>query len=69
MGPQATVNGDHSLESSPYHDSPKPWVVQKFGGTSVGKFADRIVDNVVRYACNRAFSARCDRTSPTLTLM
>jgi aspartate kinase len=26
------------------------WVVQKFGGTSVGKFASNIVDHVVLYA-------------------
>lgn len=24
------------------------WVVQKFGGTSVGKFADKIAEDVVR---------------------
>lgn len=27
---------------------PKGWVVQKFGGTSVGKFASEIVDNIVK---------------------
>jgi aspartate kinase len=25
------------------------WVVQKFGGTSVGKFPDRIAEDIVRY--------------------
>lgn len=30
------------------------WVVQKFGGTSVGKFAVQIVDNVIRYAALRS---------------
>jgi aspartate kinase len=25
------------------------WVVQKFGGTSVGKFPDKIADDIVRY--------------------
>lgn len=27
-----------------------PWVVQKFGGTSVGKFPVNIVEDIVRYA-------------------
>lgn len=26
------------------------WVVQKFGGTSVGKFATNIVDQIILYA-------------------
>jgi hypothetical protein len=25
------------------------WIVQKFGGTSVGKFAEKIAEDVVRY--------------------
>ena len=29
-------------------DSPSEWVIQKFGGTSVGKFASNIVDKVVK---------------------
>lgn len=29
-------------------DSPSEWVIQKFGGTSVGKFALNIVDKVVK---------------------
>ena len=33
------------------NDPKKKWVVQKFGGTSVGKFADRVVDDVVKYIC------------------
>ena len=38
-------------------DSPQPlqaphsnWVVQKFGGTSVGKFALNIIEQVVQYS-------------------
>lgn len=27
------------------------WIVQKFGGTSVGKFAVNIAEDIVRYAC------------------
>ena len=29
--------------------SPNGWVVQKFGGTSVGKFPDKIAEDIVRY--------------------
>ncbi|ODQ54846.1 aspartate kinase [Saitoella complicata NRRL Y-17804] len=29
-------------------DATKPWVVQKYGGTSVGKFADKIAEDIVR---------------------
>lgn len=25
------------------------WIVQKFGGTSVGKFPDKIAEDIVRY--------------------
>jgi hypothetical protein len=28
------------------------WVVQKFGGTSVGKFANNIVDQIILYECH-----------------
>lgn len=28
---------------------PSDWVVQKFGGTSVGKFAHQIVEQVIQY--------------------
>lgn len=28
---------------------PNGWVVQKFGGTSVGKFPDRIAEDIIRY--------------------
>jgi hypothetical protein len=29
--------------------SPNGWIVQKFGGTSVGKFPDKIAEDIVRY--------------------
>ena len=29
--------------------SPSGWIIQKFGGTSVGKFADKIADDIIRY--------------------
>lgn len=49
MGPQLMVNG-HDNSPSVQHRNPltKPWVVQKFGGTSVGKFANRIAEDLVR---------------------
>ncbi|KAG6353911.1 hypothetical protein INS49_005168 [Diaporthe citri] len=30
------------------NDSPSGWVVQKFGGTSIGKFPDKIADDIIR---------------------
>ena len=50
MGSQVVVNGDHETHRRQGHnDLSKPWMVQKFGGTSVGKFADKIVEEIVRY--------------------
>lgn len=31
------------------------WIVQKFGGTSVGKFADKIAEDIVKYATPHGF--------------
>jgi hypothetical protein len=49
----------HSCDSSSFirsminpgikNSSPNGWAVQKFGGTSVGKFPDRIAENIIRY--------------------
>ena len=48
MGSTTLVNGYHkSLVRN--DDSSRKWVVQKFGGTSVGKFADKIAEDIVRY--------------------
>ena len=46
-------HGSDGLEVSKLlrNDPEKKWVVQKFGGTSVGKFADRVVEGVVKYIC------------------
>jgi hypothetical protein len=46
MPPGAVVNG--VLRGNT--DEQLGWIVQKFGGTSVGKFADKIAEDVVRYA-------------------
>ncbi|KAL8782679.1 MAG: hypothetical protein Q9195_009593, partial [Heterodermia aff. obscurata] len=48
MGSQIQVNETHSLPDLLFNDSSKSWIVQKFGGTSVGKFAVEIAEQVVR---------------------
>lgn len=49
MGPQLMVNGDdNSLSVQHRNPHTKPWVIQKFGGTSVGKFANKIAEDLVR---------------------
>ena len=52
MGSEALVNGHHHGPSNSLlrNDKSKPWIVQKFGGTSVGKFPDQIADKIVKYA-------------------
>jgi aspartate kinase len=51
-----------SIETSPPPSTPPnlhqntidpeaKWVVQKYGGTSVGKFASQIAENIVPYVC------------------
>lgn len=36
-----------------YNNSPGlPWIVQKFGGTSIGKFLDNIANEVIKYVFN-----------------
>ena len=50
MGSHSLVNGYHETPSIIHNDASRAWIVQKFGGTSVGKFADCIAENVVRYA-------------------
>ena len=42
------INGTHPSPRRK-NDSPRGWVVQKFGGTSVGKFAGNIAEDIVRY--------------------
>lgn len=50
MGSEALVNGHHADSNLLRNDIPTPWIVQKFGGTSVGKFPDQIADKIVKYA-------------------
>jgi hypothetical protein len=42
-------NGTAALGAGIRRNSQKGWVVQKFGGTSVGKFAGNIAEDIVRY--------------------
>ena len=52
MGSEALLYGhyDHTLDTARLvrNDSPGKWIVQKFGGTSLGKFADRVAEDIVR---------------------
>ena len=55
MGSKVLINGYHGGQIPPevltlQNDNSKNWIVQKFGGTSVGKFADKIAEDIVRYA-------------------
>lgn len=38
------INDDESLRVDD-----KPWIVQKFGGTSIGKYPLNVVENVIKY--------------------
>jgi aspartate kinase len=43
------VGEGEGLQSRWKNNSEAGWVVQKFGGTSVGKFAVNIAEDIVRY--------------------
>lgn len=61
MGSQVPlVNGDSTASSLPHYNNPsKTWVVQKFGGTSVGKSADKIAEDIVRCGSKTIFQCMC----------
>jgi len=44
----AGLNGNHDAPILISNSPEKPWVVQKFGGTSIGKFAVNIAEEIVR---------------------
>ena len=55
MESEVLINGYRGGENydkalSFQNDNSKNWIVQKFGGTSVGKFADKIAQDIVRCA-------------------
>lgn len=41
------------------NSSPNGWIVQKFGGTSVGKFPDKIAEDIVRYVSDSHLALGC----------
>lgn len=41
-----TTNGEFPMQKN---DAKGGWIIQKFGGTSVGKFADKIAEDIVRF--------------------
>lgn len=45
IGLMSSLNADNPAFQAPHSN----WVVQKFGGTSVGKFALNIIEQVVQY--------------------
>lgn len=46
-------------ENQPAEALHSNWVVQKFGGTSVGKFALKIIEQVVEYVYANPWSGQC----------
>lgn len=50
MGSTVLINGDcHKQALRQYPNDPnQSWVIQKFGGTSVGKFSNNLVEEIVR---------------------
>lgn len=46
--PDSAMNGanGHLMRGN---DPKRGWIIQKFGGTSIGKFADKIAEDVVRW--------------------
>jgi aspartate kinase len=62
---QLAVDGEKEGQQLRWrNDSKAGWVVQKFGGTSVGKFAGKIADDIVRYVlCLSVFSIGLEKGS------
>ncbi len=50
MGSTVLMNGEcYKQALRQYRNIPyQPWIIQKFGGTSVGKFSDNLVEEIVR---------------------
>lgn len=55
MGSQPSIDGFESTISThkPEKELPNGWKIMKFGGTSVGKFAPTIAEDIVKYALLR----------------
>ncbi|KAJ6261249.1 Aspartokinase [Drechslerella dactyloides] len=51
QSPPSSVSGDemyNSVELLKGNQTPAGWIIQKFGGTSVGKFPDKIAEDIVK---------------------
>ncbi len=74
MGHEYLTNGFHEVQSENnnahdliVNDQFKPWVVQKFGGTSVGKEPGQIVERIVKqYLQENRVAVVCSARSSTL---
>ena len=44
---QPLVNGHDDRPQTPDNDTTTPWLVVKFGGTSIGKDAHLIAENII----------------------
>ena len=44
-------------EALGHNKAAKPWIVQKFGGTSIGKFARQIAGNIVMQVARKLFTS------------
>jgi len=44
----AVETNGHSYPTSDHFGAQKPWLVQKFGGTSIGKFIETITGTIVQ---------------------
>lgn len=63
---QGKSNGGHDLITN---DQAKPWVVQKFGGTSVGKEPSQIAERIVKqYLQTNRVAVVCSARSTTLKI-
>jgi aspartate kinase len=49
MSPPLSVNNPEMARALLKNHGDRGWVVQKFGGTSVGKFPDKIAEDIVKY--------------------
>lgn len=48
MGSLREVDGDYTPQPILCNNTIKPWIVKKYGGTSIGKFADSVTDDITR---------------------
>ncbi|KAK6536590.1 Aspartokinase [Arthrobotrys megalospora] len=67
--PPNSVNGDHShmynsVEFLRSNQAPAGWIIQKFGGTSVGKFPEKIAEEIVKvYVAQNKVAIVCSARS------